>query len=54
MAINGIGRPHKGHRIRLTTSVSPQTARQASVKARDAQLSVSEWLDDLIRRNLQP
>jgi predicted HicB family RNase H-like nuclease len=54
MAIDGIGRPSKGHRIRLTTRVSPQTARQASVKARDDGLSISEWLDSIIQRSLKP
>lgn len=48
MAVNGIGRPHKGHRIRLTTRVTPDVARRTAAAARAADQTVSEYLAALL------
>lgn len=48
MAINGIGRPSKGHRIRMVTRVDPTTHLLAVRAATKEALSISEWLEKLV------
>lgn len=53
MAVDGIGRPSKGHRIRLTTRVPPQTARQAALRAKANGVTISEWMADVIQASVK-
>jgi predicted HicB family RNase H-like nuclease len=48
MAINGIGRPSKGHRIRIVTRVDPLTHLLVVRAATKDGLSVSEWLEKIV------
>lgn len=45
-----MGRPHKGHRIRLTTRVDPHTYRRTALRAQAMNLTVSEYLANLLER----
>lgn len=54
MAINGIGRPSKGHRIRVTTRVDPLVHLAVARAADKAGLTVSEWAEIVIRERVAP
>lgn len=48
MAVDGIGRPYKGHRIRMVTRVDPATHLLAAKKAEKSGKSVSEWMAEVL------
>ena len=48
MAVNGIGRPSKGHRIRMVTRVDPLTHLLATRLAAKEDLTISEWLEQVV------
>lgn len=52
MAIDGIGRPSKGHRIRLVTRVDARTHLLAVKAAAAAGLTLSEWLAQVVEERV--
>lgn len=47
-----VGRPSKGFRMRITTRVDPEVHRQATTRALTAGVTVSEWVADLVKREV--
>lgn len=54
MAVNGIGRPSKGHRIRVTTRLDPLTHLLVVRAAQRDKLSLSEWTEKVLRERVAP
>jgi predicted HicB family RNase H-like nuclease len=54
MAINGIGRPSKGHRIRIVTRVDPLTHLLVARAAAKDELTMSEWLEIVVKDRVAP
>lgn len=54
MAINGVGRPSKGHRIRIVTRVDPLTHMFVVRAAAKQNLTVSEWLETVVQDRVAP
>lgn len=52
MSINGIGRPSKGHRIRVVTRLDPLTHLLVVRQADKVDLSISEWLELVVRETV--
>ena len=54
MAVNGIGRPSKGHRIRVTTRVDPATHLLVVRAAQRDKVTVSEWVEKAVTASVAP